>query len=277
MSKAFPLQPDEIAAPVTFREGGRKHRVVHVFRPPQFADWMEYELKLNRSVELAGGHTRFDQERAEAAEALWSRTAVRVEGYLVSNAFTGSNGEESALSPLPEAFPDCWREKVPLLHKMAAVQLLAQVFPADEEEIEPYAFDPDHIQVHLVAARNGREYSGLVHKFRRPSARQQKKFSRVVSTALYVRGSHTEKSILPSRLREFVKFYDDLIVQAEGYCLSSASLGFSPSSEKATEAEETDQAHELTAEDCRRYMDAMHKQTAIAALVSFEEPAGSEK
>jgi hypothetical protein len=85
MHNTFELQPAEIAIPITFREGGRKFRVTHRFRPPQFSDWLEYELKLNRSVEIVGGHTRFDQERAEAAEVIWNRIALDVHGYFISD------------------------------------------------------------------------------------------------------------------------------------------------------------------------------------------------
>jgi hypothetical protein len=276
----FELCPAEIPTPLTFREGGRKHRVLHVFRPPTFVDWLEYERLLNSSVETTGGYTRFEQARAEAAEAIWNRISLRVEGYMVrpsaadfipracSEPVEGSESDEgSAPVQLPDAFPDShegprgtWREKVPLLHKMAAVTLLAQVMASDAGDVEAYSFDPDQIQVFLDAARGGRKYEGLIHVLRRPTVRQQKEFSRVVSSALYVRGSRTEKSMLPSRLKEMVKFYDELIVEAKGYC-----LGGHP--ERAERVE----GSALSREDAIRHMDAMHKKTAVSALFSFED------
>ena len=272
MHPAFELKPPEIPIPIAFREGGRKFRVTHLFRPPQFADWLEYELKLNRSVETVGAQTRFDQQKADAAEALWDRIALRVEGYLVNsnpqiaqmpqmeNATSDSEFLESVQSAksvdLPVAFPDDWQSKVPLLHKMAAVQLLAQVFPADTEETEAYHFNPDQVEVSLIAARGGHTFPDLVHILRRPTVRQQKEFSRIVSTALYVRGSRTEKSLLPSRLREMTRFYDDLVVAVRGYSVHGKHA---------------------THDDAIHAMDALHKQTAIAALFNFEEPDDAEE
>jgi len=154
---------------------------------------------LNSSVEITGGCTRFDQARAEASETLWDRCILRVEGYLVAPASPPANrAAETAALQLLEAFPEAWKEKVPLIHKMAAVTLLAQVSAADSANVEAYCFDPERTEVFLDAARGGQAHYGLVHVLNRPTVRQQKEFSRVVSTAFYVRGSRTEKSLLPS-------------------------------------------------------------------------------
>lgn len=263
LAPAFELRPAEIPTAITFREGGRKFRVQHIFRPPQFGDWLEYETKLNRSVEIVGAHTRFDQEQAEAAEAIWDRIIARVEGYLVGNRQDQSRDREGAVTgregavavELPAAFPEGWRQQIPLLHKIAAVQLLAQVFPADADETEAYCFDPERVEVHLVAARGGREYGGLVHTLQRPSVRRQKEFSRIVSSALYVRGSRTEKSLLPSRLREMTRLYDELVTAVRGYVVNGEPA---------------------TREDAVKWMDALHKQTAISALFNFEDAGTPE-
>jgi hypothetical protein len=275
----------EIPTPISFREGGRKFRVLHVFRPPAFDDWLEYEQKLQRSVEIVGDATKFDRREAEAAEAVWERIILRVEGYLVTNSSSlgavlasggagipaGAAGQAGMpappsgaqqAAPLQAAFLDCWREKVDVLHKIAAVRLLAQVYPQEFPEPEPgeagddgldaakqYCFDPDRVEVRLLAARGGVECDGLVHVLRRPTAREQKEFSRVASSALYVRGSRAEKSLLPSRLREFVRFYDSLIQEVRGY---------------------TAQGLPATRDDAVHHMDALHKQTAASALFSFE-------
>ena len=138
-----------------------------------------------------------------------------------------------------------------VFHKAAAVRLLAQVYVAGPEQSEEeYVFDSDRVEVHLVAGRGGQEYDDLVHVLRRLTARQQKEFSRVVSSALYVRGSRTEKSLLPSRLRELVQFYDDLVLEVRGYVCAGIPA---------------------CREDAVKYMDALHKQTAVSALFSFDE------
>lgn len=277
----FELRPAEIPTPITFREGGRKFRVVHVFRVPTFEDWLEYELGLQRSAEIVGDATRLDRREAEAAETIWNRVVLRVEGYrLQPSAFRPGSalavasaradnlaGDPPAAGALPgkaeggntdllSAFPESWREKVDVLHKIAAVRLLAQVYVAEPDSAGAddgdYLFDPDCVEVHLVAARGGMECNGLAHVLRRPTAREQKEFSRVVSSALYVRGSRTEKSLLPSRLREFVKFYDSLIQEVRGYVAEGVPAG---------------------REDAVKFMDALHKQTAVSALFSFEDSA----
>lgn len=264
MNHPFQLRPPEIPASITFREGGRKHRVTHFFRPPEFPDWLEYERLLNSSVEVAGGYTRFDQARADASEALWDRVILRVDGYCIrsSDVPRSESDEGSAFSELPDAYPEAWKEKVPLLHKMAAVALLAQVTTANSENLETYSFDPDQTEVPLEAARGGRKYQGLVHVLKRPTVRQQKEFSRVVSSALYVRGSRTEKSLLPSRLKELVKFYDELILEAKGYCLKNHP--------------ERSEGSALCREDAIRYMDPMHKKTVISALFNLEDSCSSD-
>lgn len=259
----FELRPAEIPAPITFREGGRKFQVRHILRPPEFDDWLEYENRLNRSVEIVGNTTRLDRDRAEAAEAVWDRTIVRVEGYKLLQspmhrfpppqepADQGEQCEAEGAIDLHEAFPEGWHGKVPLFHKMAAIELLAQVFVAEPEQLEGlYCFDPQQMEVHLVAARGGEERDGLVHVLRRPTARQQKEFSRIVSTAIYVRGSRTGKSLLPSRLRELSRFYDELLMDVRGYALNGAPA---------------------TRQDALRHMDALHKQTAVSALFAPEE------
>ncbi len=269
----FELRPNEIPTPISFREGGRKFRVLHVFRAPAFDDWLEYEQKLQRSVEIVGDATKFDRREAEAAEAVWERIIIRVGGYRlrpsafrhppsVEEAESSRQKAESSVMELMAAFPEEWREKVDVLHKIAAVRLLAQVYPEELPEPEPgeagdegldaakqYCFDPDRVEVRLVAARGGAECDGLVHVLRRPTAREQKEFSRVASSALYVRGSRAEKSLLPSRLREFVRFYDSLIQEVRGY---------------------TAQGLSATRDDAVHHMDALHKQTAVSALFSFE-------
>jgi hypothetical protein len=240
----FELTPSKIECPIVFREGGRKFSVVHTVRTPTFEDWSEYETRLNRAVEIEGGNTVFTRERAEAAEAVWDRVIISVHGYRV-----GEHDEQ-----LAEAFPSGWREKVPLFHKMAAIELLAQVFSAEpggeeDDEAAGYRFDPDHITIHLAAGRDGVEHPDLVHVLKRPTARQQKDFSRVLSSAVYVRGSRTEKSLLPSRLREAVRFYDELIESVRGYAVSGAPP---------------------TREETVRAMDALHKQAAVQSLFATE-------
>jgi len=231
-TEMFELQPQEILVPVVFREGGRKYRVEHYFRAPRLENWIDYEAALNTRVEESGTEARMDSRTLEAADLLWSTLALRVSGY----------GEPT----------DSWRtllgeEKVPLMHKAAAIRGLGQVSVAEPEIIdliEPYDFDPDFVTIEIQAARDGVIHTRLLHRLRRPSPQQLKDFSRISSSAIWLRGSRTPTTLLPSRLKALVGLYDALIESVEGYS------GNQPWS------------------TC---MDAMHKKVVIQALFAPEE------
>ena len=242
----FELKPGEIKTPIAFREGGIRYEVSHIFRPPLLADWLAYENHLNRSVEQLGGNIRFLADEAAAAEAVWDRLSLRTEGYVVGS------GEMS----------DCegWKEKVPLSHKRAGISGLTQVFLAAPKKAaeECYRFNPDQLEVCLAAARGGEIYEELTHVLRRPTAAQDKQFSRQSAEALWVRGSKTSKSLLPSKLRACVEFYDALIVEVRGYVISGQPC---------------------TREQAVQFMDSLHKQTVLNGLFTpdLTGPADEEE
>jgi hypothetical protein len=86
-----------------------------------------------------------------------------------------------------------------------------------------------------------------VHVFRPPAAADRVEYSRVTSQALYVRNSHTLKTLLPSRLPGLVAIYDRLIEQVRGYVVAGAPL--------------EDRAAIV------RQMDPLHKKVAVQLLL----------
>ena len=143
---------------------------------------------------------------------MWLERIQHVEGY--------DAGFERA------ALPDDWKERIPFRHKEAAVQALAQVFPADarpddsaEEGRKPrFSIGTEESVVILEAGRAGREYGRLVHRFRPPSTTEQKEYSRRTGQSTYVRGSRKKaKALVASNLSYLLDLYDELIEGVEGY------------------------------------------------------------
>lgn len=211
--KLFELSPAEIRCPIRFSEGGRRFKVEHVVKPPALADWLLYEQTMQMATEVVDGKFQVENRKEEAAAAIWERIVLTVKGYRVSP-------DKCTVVELPTSDPQGWKDKVPVQHKAAAIMLLAQVSlveePEDAEEID-YVFDPECVVIRLNATRDGETYEDLAHTFGRPNAAQHVRFSRATSRALLVKGSRTQKSIVPTNLSEICKLYDELIRSTQGY------------------------------------------------------------
>ena len=239
-SIAFELAPEQIEVCLRLSRNGKRYQLFHFLRPPGFEDWRDYERNLRgciESLESDGEEAlRFEARTMEAAAALYDGIVRRTEGYRA--------GEAGSVVP---------PEKIPLGHKEMVVRGLAAVAPAADLPSDSglpeavFSLDSDTVEVLLEASRDGRKHHNLVHVFRPPTAAETIEFSRVVSQALYVRGSKTLKSILPSRLPGLVALYDKLIVQARGYTLAGSPL--------------TDRAAIV------KRMDPLHKKVAVQVLL----------
>jgi hypothetical protein len=235
----FELAPEEIQVSLHIRGPAGRHQLLHVLRPPVFEDWREYERNLRSTVETVETEgeeaLRFDASTLEAAAALYDRLFQRAEGY------QAGDGVSSVAA-----------EKIPLHHKEMVVRSLADVAPASLEECEErrddalFSLDSEAVEVPLEAARNGHKQRGLVHVFRAPTAADRVEYSRISSQALYVRGSKTMKSILPSRLPGLAALYDRLIVEARGYAVAGQ-----PVQDRAAIV---------------KHMDPLHKKVAVQVL-----------
>ena len=235
----YELAAEEIAVCLRVKGVGGRYELSHRLRPPTLQDWRAYERDLRSTVEVAENEPealRFNSATLEAAGALYDRLFQGANGYRVENAL----GVLTA-------------EQIPLHHKEMVVRGLTDVGPAaaagdGEEAAEPalFALDAGRVELALESSRNGVAHPKLVHVFRAPTAADRVEYSRVTSQALYVRNSHTLKTILPSRLPGLAALYDRLIEEVRGYAVAGAPL--------------TDRAAIV------RQMDPLHKKVAVQML-----------
>ncbi len=228
----FPLEVKELRAEISDRRGGRKFQLTHIFKPISEANWVEFSSRTQMVMETKGEKVSTDSNRVEAVAWLWDERITRVEGY----------GDD---------LPEDWKARVPFRHKNAALHGLSQCYVAEEddggdvtasEDDAVFSLADDEEQVTLEAGRNGQEYTGLIHRFKRPTTKQQKAYSRHSAQGTIVRGrKRGVKEYLGSDLRFLAKLYDELIVKVEGY-------------------EPADPAK----------MDAVHKRVAVEALLGNE-------
>lgn len=234
----FELAPEEIEVCLRVKGVGGRYELTHRLCPPMLDDWRAYERDLRSTVEVAENEPEalhFVSATLEAAGALYDRLFRSASGYRVSDPL-------GALTAV----------QIPLHHKEMVVRGLTAVGPTatngSEEATEPalFSLEAGRIEVALASSRNGVEYPRLVHIFHAPVAADRVEYSRVTSQALYVRNSHTLKTILPSRLPGLVVLYDRLIEEVRGYSAAGAPLA--------------DRAAIV------RQMDPLHKKVAVQLL-----------
>ena len=288
----FELAPAELAVPLKAAHAGRTYRLVHKLRPPAHGDWVAYEAALHLSVEELNStgrdsepRYRFDGRNSEAAQLLWDRLAVAVEGYGLPVPSTCSGAEDRCLgdssptkaddnpaSRLPIAMaepqagiiaatgsgeeahsdssPDAqWRSLVPLAHKEAAIRSLTLVAPAELSDAQPGELLPlaaERTPVILEAARAGEATLGLVHWFRLPSLEDERRYRRLMAETVLVGGSRGSRALIPARLPPLCRLYDSLVISTERYTLDSSS--------------------DISMEQLTRHMDSWHKRSAVQAL-----------
>lgn len=191
----YELKLDEIIQPLI----AGQTRMKHFLRPPAQADWEAYDAALKVALERSEEGTALLHEEMAAADVLWRRIILRVEGY--------------------EACED-WRDKIPLSHRRAAILPLTQVATAAERQGDPdapFRLAMDRIEVELLAAP---DYEGLLHVFRPPNPEDEVEFDRVRSAAVWIRG--TTRSAFPAKLGSYIRIYDRLIIDVRNYTLGGA-------------------------------------------------------
>lgn len=218
----------DLSAPersVRVREAGRVGR--HIFRPLALSDWLRYLADLKTEFVYEEDSVLPVNRSEEAAVALWDGAVLRVEGYHCG---------------------DDWKERMPVGHKAAAVNLLQEVYVT--ESADPFDLQAEGHSVVLEAAWNESVYERLVHRFRLPAAAEELSFRRLQIRFYRMTGQRggVTRVRVPAKLKELCQLYDAMILSTEGYA------GFrSP-----------------------KDMDPLHKQAAVTALFTPPErsPAG---
>jgi len=240
-AKLLELAPAELIVPLKVSHAGRTYRLQHRLRPPAPADWFAYEAALEMAVEeMPSGADdepcyRLHVRTSDAARLFWDRLALSVDGY------DGAASTEE------------WRALIPLAHKEAAVSSLTLVapstapYPANSESTN-YFFPllADERVIVLEAARAGRAYPRLIHRFHPPSVENERTYRRLLSETLLVRGSRAPRTLLPARLPGLVRLYDQLILGVEGYAIENQPSASGP--------------------QLIQSMDAWHKRVAVQAV-----------
>ncbi len=243
----FELNPAEIRMVLPLEQGGRKYRVTHFVRRPEYKELLAFRAAFARTMERINGAAVWSDCREAAAETLWNAIALRVEGYTLPE---GADSWEQIL----------WRELVPVSHKLLAADLFQRIGIVKPEIEEAFPLGQKSQTVYLEVRRDGLIYSNLAHVLREPGTHHLKEFRRINDTVLHVGGSRSDKTIFPSHLAELCGLYDELIVRVEGYAIDGRAPG--------------------DALEIAKWMDALHKEAAVNALftpaVMIEDAAAGE-
>ncbi|MFQ5817977.1 MAG: hypothetical protein ACE5H2_08490, partial [Terriglobia bacterium] len=273
--------------------GNDIYHVRHRLRPPTAEDWFAYDAALAMAIEevplrpdgrpygpaqrgaeptapapagpaegptdSAGAGYKLDLQSTEAAALLWDRLARGLDGYSLPAAPPGLPAQAGFAADAQTAgrLPATWHELVPLAHKEAAIRALTLVAPSNHgsgEHAAAFPLQAEQVPVVLEAVVAGRAYPRLLHTFRPPTAEDERSYRRLLAETLFVRGSRTARTLIPSRLPALCRLYDRLILGVEGYALDGQLLA--------------------SRDQVIQHMDAWHKRTAVQALFSdATEPA----
>jgi hypothetical protein len=234
------LNPGEIEHRISWAEGGRVFKATHTLRPPKLDDWLEYDRRLRSAMLVGTEGIGWQSDESAAAAALWDRIAIRVAGYL-------SRGEGGELAELCERFPAEWKTKVPIAHKLTAIQPLAHILIASPPDGEDAAWDPDSSTVWLEVLG----HAGLGHTLRRPDLLQSIEVGRLRSYCFQEmprgkqRRTETLRTVYPGTMASWGKLYDALIVSTNNYTVNGSGM---------------------TREQAVEFMDAQHKAAAMRAM-----------
>ena len=176
------------------------------------ADWLKYFEGIVSTSEMADG------KRLDSSDS----SAARLE--LVESKLIGAKGYG------PEPLPDGWQQQIPLSHRLAVGNALVSaeaVEPKDEDDA-PIALGAETVWLDAVwsADETGamRKYHGLCHRFKTPTAEQQRRFSRDASRSMVIGGSRSGKTRYLGARGTLVDLYDELILSVDGYTVSGQPL-----------------------------------------------------
>lgn len=233
---------------VTFKDRGWPY--TFYFPRLSQSDWELYFNGLVVEFETSGREQRRVVDIETSAAEMVRAKVQRVEGYQSKR-----DAPEDA---------EKWRAILPPGHLTAAGTLLRQVDQHDEDPDRP--FDLEHREVMLRAAWGVAKpgsmnyYTGLVHRFRPPTAEHLRKYKRASAETRVVGGSRTGRTILRGQHKLLLTFYDELIAGVDGYSFGGRAIA--------------------SAEEAKREMDALHKVEAVRVLFEapeIEDPANAAR
>jgi hypothetical protein len=231
----LPLDVPERVICAQRRDG---HIYRHVFRRIAAADWKGFfgnvRMEFTEGAGAAGEIVGMDTSSLQ----LYSDAILRVEGF------------EMPDGRKPDEQPD-WPRCIPRGGRLTAVDLLMKV-TRDAKEKAVVA-DAKGLSVRVDALWNEygpgsmKQYFGLVHRFRRPTAEHLQLFGdagRVPDSMML--GTGRGKAVLPSSNAILIELYDELIEMVDGYSIAGVALG--------------------SREQIAREMDSIHKAVSVTAI-----------
>ena len=228
---------------VSFRAGGVVRR--HIFRPPTIEDARTFFRARQKQTDLLRSGSN-DADGDAPTRALYETLCQRAEGYTVRGG-------------VPLDSLAVWRERLPLAHRLRAVELLTQVSISRDDAVAE--IDPEYEITVLEALWNEaqpgemRQFSGLVHRFEPVTAEEHQAFRRDCAKSVVVGGSRKGLTFFPSPENVLLRIYDKKIHSVEGYACGGVALA---------------------AEDIAARMDPFHKVAAVLPFFSrylFDESA----
>jgi len=210
----------------------------HVFTPPRqkLAEVREFFQQAHDEMLNSARKPGSGRDLAKPRRALYRALIIRVEGYTL----TGGR----PLAELPG-----WIERLPLAHRLAAVNLLTGITRAERAA----EIDPEFDLVELDADWNGARpetttaFSGLLHRFQPFSEEDLHEFQQRTTRVTEVKGTREPAFLQAAPEKVMLDFYDQKIRAVEGYAVGQQPLA--------------------DAEQIRAWMDPFHKITALGPLV----------
>lgn len=183
---------------------GFSHPVTHTLKQPSQSNIHEFEKKKLGHMKVKNNEIVQQSNVNKAYAWLWDLLAESVEGY-------------------PFDSQKNWREKVPVLHKVATVRVFGQVeILTQEEVIQEFgqsavtAESYDSIVIYMAAQQEG-ERILLTHVFKQPGVNDLDEFESISSSSkMRLKQNAVNINFLPTNER-FCGLYDRLIQQVHGY------------------------------------------------------------
>jgi len=161
---------------------------------------------------------------------------------LIADVLTDASGYATADGCAVSAVPG-WQQLIPLSHRLGAAEKLLDVAPAEPPEDGPIVLGAE--AVYLTAVWGASKFTGLCHRFKTPSAEQQRRLSRDASRSVIVGGSRRGTTRWLGSQATLAELYDELIVSVEGYTVGAEELG----ADRDAIIREMDTYHKVAATD----------------------------